>query len=349
MFGGLKMSQPDGIVDKQSNPFTCNSWATGERRGLTNNPKPEKNLRLKLKKLLNHDEVFIRDKSRFSNNDGVYVAFVAIRWGFAKMIDGILTETEKWKDVHLYDDYGQRKTQTFMRFDVVDNIKQPIKETAVYKPASSNSSVITRDDLIQLLKEFQADTIISKYISNDLIPDKSPRQLLDFTFGPSIYRRFSHERPTTRFINWRWYQNPNELKKRILALNCQEKHDELLYDLAKSLVEDWGPVTDQNQPSKMNIGIALKINNLLLKHFCFSEIKPDQGRIEWLHVPWDKFTLIPISHIWTGNPRIPATASQGFVKSMEHYKQLHSLITSIVKEARIPRIYYELWAWDKEH
>ena len=66
-------------------------------------------------------------------------------------------------------------------------------------------------------------------------------------------------------------------------------------------------------------------------------------------MPWDKFTLQPLRKIWNGNPRIGSSSSQGFVKNLEQYLELHSLITNIVSQAGVDRIAYEFWAWDKEH
>jgi len=226
-----------------------------------------------------------------------------------------------------------------------------VRDTPKTVPVKTVSINVERDrnQLIRVLKEFQIEPVIARYIQKDLRPEKAMRQLLDFTFGSSIYRAFRHETPTQRFKEWRWYRNSDELKKRVLKVNNQETHDLLLNAMAKSLVEDWDSLTDRSQPTRMSIGIALKITNLILKHFYFSSTESDRTRIEWLHVPWDKYTLLPLKDIWLGSPRIPSTASQGFVTTLEQYWQLHSLITDITMAAGVPRIYYEFWAWDKEH
>jgi len=39
-------------------------------------------------------------------NNNSYVAFVAIRWGFAKIIEGKLAPTEKWSNRQLYNGHG---------------------------------------------------------------------------------------------------------------------------------------------------------------------------------------------------------------------------------------------------
>ncbi len=51
-----------------------------------------------------HKEVILETKPK---NNYSYVAFVAIRWGFAEVIDGKLTPTEKWTNRFHYDGHGQ--------------------------------------------------------------------------------------------------------------------------------------------------------------------------------------------------------------------------------------------------
>lgn len=81
------MINENGVIGKDENPFSCETWIekgyelTEGRRKL-------------LPALFGKDERTIRLK--YSVNDGTYLAFIAIRWGYAKMDGGILTATEKW-------------------------------------------------------------------------------------------------------------------------------------------------------------------------------------------------------------------------------------------------------------
>jgi len=88
-----------GIIDKVRNPFSIPFWVE-QGYGLT----PGR--RLQLQALLGEDEKGIRKEPR---NRGAYVAFVAIRWGFAEMSHGILTAKDIWLKNSMYDDYGKRK------------------------------------------------------------------------------------------------------------------------------------------------------------------------------------------------------------------------------------------------
>lgn len=86
-----------GIIDKKLNPFYDEGWCN-QNRTLTPHRKDQ------LKKLLGQSVESIR---RLTDNEGKYVAFVAIRWGFAVLIDGKLTETEKLLSEGIYDGRGK--------------------------------------------------------------------------------------------------------------------------------------------------------------------------------------------------------------------------------------------------
>jgi hypothetical protein len=81
------MTNKTGILDRAKNPFWCKSWED-QGYGLTEGRREN------LPSLFGNDEDSIRKK--FSRNDGAYVAFIAIRWGFAKMSGEKLTATDKW-------------------------------------------------------------------------------------------------------------------------------------------------------------------------------------------------------------------------------------------------------------
>lgn len=221
------------------------------------------------------------------------------------------------------------------------------------KTSSSPNSIQTsksigRGELVAKLRSFQSAPIIERYRQQDLA-GKSPKELLTFTVDNTIYRAFHHETPSLRYARWRWHSGAELLLKKLNAITDQVMFDRFALDLGESLVADWGATNDRGEASKMNIGVAMKIANLALKHFSFSDLNQNHGLIEWLHVPWDSFTLRPLRDVWSGHPAIPNSPSQGFVKNLTMYQQLHSLISDITQEACIARIFYELWAWDTAH
>jgi hypothetical protein len=87
-----------GIIDPDNNPFAHESWIqqgfgfTAKRQG-------------QIESLFGQraENILMAQPK----NDNRYVAFVAIRWGFAKIIKGKLTPTEKWSNRYIYDGHGR--------------------------------------------------------------------------------------------------------------------------------------------------------------------------------------------------------------------------------------------------
>jgi hypothetical protein len=95
--GKQSFADGDGITDNKFNPFSVKEWIY-QRYPLTQNRKEQ------LAPLFGKAvETILRINPV---NYGKYVAFVGIRWGFAVISGGILTETEKWNNRIYYDDYG---------------------------------------------------------------------------------------------------------------------------------------------------------------------------------------------------------------------------------------------------
>jgi len=222
------------------------------------------------------------------------------------------------------------------------------------KPASSapaqinNPTPLQRDELVDQLRSFRSEPVIERYQQRDLA-GKSLRELLKFTVDRTIYRAFHHETPSKRYARWRWHDNAELLLQNLDGIGDQETFDRFAIEIGESLVADWGEKNDLGEPGRMNIGVAMKITNLALKHVSFSDHSRNPGLTEWLHVPWDSFTLRPLRNIWAVHPVIPKNPSQGFVKNLDMYQQLHSLITDITEQAGVSRITYEFWAWDTAH
>ena len=73
-----------GIIDEESNPFTCELWVNQNYR-MTAYRKQQ---------LSNLIGLTINEIRTLSINEGAYVAFIAIRWGYARLENRILVLTD---------------------------------------------------------------------------------------------------------------------------------------------------------------------------------------------------------------------------------------------------------------
>lgn len=89
------MSQ-SGNIDLIRNPFAVDSWIN-QSYGLT------KHRASQLAQILLKS---VEEISVLPRNEGKYVAFVAVRWGFAEIVNGNLMPTNKWENRQKYDEYG---------------------------------------------------------------------------------------------------------------------------------------------------------------------------------------------------------------------------------------------------
>lgn len=229
--------------------------------------------------------------------------------------------------------------------------KVKIKAFVYNKNSKSRSKRYFNYDQLQLidqLRNFDAKPIIDRY-RKEFLSGKTPGNILADSVNNSIYRAFRYETPSQRYLNWRWHKTPEKMVATLNGLTKQKEYDNFIYEVGYSLVSDWGKTNERGEPTRMNIGVAMKIINLVMKHLSFSFNVNNPYLIEWLHVPWDSYTLKPLRRIWQFDPPIPASPTQGFVNSLNIYKELHTLISKISKSANKPRIIYEYYAWDLKH
>ena len=88
-----------GVIDLIRNPFAGNNDWINQSYGLTSKRQEQ------LIELLGRDIEGI--SSIRPVNYGKYVAFVAIRWGFAEISERKLLPTKKWENRQKLDEFGQ--------------------------------------------------------------------------------------------------------------------------------------------------------------------------------------------------------------------------------------------------
>ena len=88
----------NGIIDLERNPFAHESWVaqsfgfTTKRQGQIENLFGQ-----------SVENILMTQP----DNENRYVAFIAIRWGFASINNGKLVPSEKWVNRNLFDGHGQ--------------------------------------------------------------------------------------------------------------------------------------------------------------------------------------------------------------------------------------------------
>lgn len=92
-----ELTADKGIIDSDRNPFAINLWI---EQGYSFTKRRQNQLPL----LFEKDKKYIE---ALPLNDGKYVAFVAIRWGFACLLNKKLTPTEKWSNRYIYVGHGR--------------------------------------------------------------------------------------------------------------------------------------------------------------------------------------------------------------------------------------------------
>jgi hypothetical protein len=209
----------------------------------------------------------------------------------------------------------------------------------------------TDSAFVDFLKFQDVDQIIHQYLQESTLAEKSPMEILDHSVDSTIYRFFRNEdiRPSEKFRGWTWFQRGDDIINFLNGVFSQSDFDAFALYLGRSLNTEWG------KSERMSHGVAMKIINLILKHFAFSDHVINPKALPLLHVPWDLFTLQPLRIIFretatrSGIPQIPAKRGMGYVESIEIYNALHTFITDICDRAGVLRVHYELIAWDKGH
>lgn len=339
-----------GIVDKERNPFSTPSWCKEhsardpEGSGKEIQQTAIDNFRRVVDK---GDENGIKIEDIKEPHREKYATFQAIRWEYAVRQGNRIVPTKEWDKITPNRGFNKSYTESKPQEKSISNSQL---KTMIYSEVNYSSRNPEQSELIENLKSFDLNVAIRNYLNEGNLKAKSALQIFKYhTFGNSIARAFHHESPSVQYQLWADQIEIKEVLATLSKISNQNEYDTFLFKVADSLVKSWNNKNEDGVISKMNIGISLKIMNLLMKHLTFVHLVDNSNLISYLHVPWDKFTLQPLRKIWNGNPLIDSSSSQGFVKNLEQYLGLHTLITNIASQAGVDRITYEFWAWDKEH
>jgi hypothetical protein len=188
-----------GIVDKRNNPFSVDSWCKEHLKGdEIGSGKPMSRLSI------NDFQIVLEEGGLIKNiiepHYEKYATFQAIRWGYAKVEGERIIPTEKWERVKLPKekvDYSRKR-----------NKKRSSKRNFKNNTKKSNTTqydIKKTEQLVHELKRYAQSKYkfdVKKYLDNDNLAKKSPEEIILYSFGPTIYRAFRHEKPTHQYKNW---------------------------------------------------------------------------------------------------------------------------------------------------
>jgi len=178
-----------GIIDKGLNPF-CNTEWSRQNLPLTLHRKDQ------LKKILGKS---FENIQRMKPNEGNYVAFIAIRWGFAELIGGDLMGTEKLLNEDIYDGRGKLIIKN-------GNMSNPTHQNELINTPSmtQTKTIIKPDDSINIMEDNHKETepieeiVLDDEMDTEELEDLSgKRKIYTEQVDPeinSLYRRFKKGR-----------------------------------------------------------------------------------------------------------------------------------------------------------
>lgn len=132
-----------GIIDKKKNPFYNAEWC---KQNLPLYPHRKGQLRKILFQSIENIDLMMP-------NEGSYVAFVAIRWGFAEIVGGDLIGTKKLSNEGLYDNRGKLIGKN------VNESNSTHQDELTLTPSFTNTKIIIEPtNMINIMEENYRDT-----------------------------------------------------------------------------------------------------------------------------------------------------------------------------------------------
>jgi hypothetical protein len=173
--------------------------------------------------------------------------------------------------------------------------------------------------------------------------------------GPNTFRYFRRlpSPPSQVFRAWAFRMVNEQLVIELLGCTTQSEFDTLLRRLALSLRREW--VRSMGEP--MELGPAIKLPSLVLKHLCGSMHVPRRSMnvaTRFLHVPLDSYTLGSVRHVHNAGTRgsrspIPSGVGMGWVSDWRTYTDIQWTIQECAAEAREPAVAFDIVAWNIPH
>ena len=230
--------------------------------------------------------------------------------------------------------------------------------------SNQNQSTISsaRPELIKKLKDFPWwQQWVCRARNN--VSNCGLESIIKQSVGANVFRAFPHlpRKPSEIYRDWAYNylisnspgkQNNNNIPKCFYAIKTRSEYRKWAYQSAKSLRDKWS----REMKTDMHFGPSLKIINLLAKRLCLSnEITCKESyELSWImDVPLDYYVIIEVKKIIETNCPligiIPSRPTMNFIKNKQMYECFQNEIYSLTKDAGVPPIALDYFAWNKPH
>lgn len=183
---------------------------------------------------------------------------------------------------------------------------------------------------------------------------RTPKDIIEFSVNQNIFRALPlrDQKPSVVYRQWA-ASNFSSMHDSLRVCESQREFMQLVKYYTESFLSAWLEATNQ----KLVYGPASKIVNLLIKAVQESEEYRIGHIVKFQHVPWDSYTLRPLSNIINElsdrNYRIniARTAAMSFVATPDLYDALQMAISNLYLRLPIepPPIYFDYFAWNDNH
>lgn len=186
--------------------------------------------------------------------------------------------------------------------------------------------------------------------------EMSQEEIINKSVGSNIFRAFQGLRPQKPSNIYReWARKNFDVIIRILNTSVNEKKfSRSLFGLFDSLIYFWAKKV-KSTDQRISFGPASKMVNLLIKLLHRSSFIENKNLGNYLHVPFDRFTLMPLTNVINDlvdvryKILIPKSPSMKFIINPELYSTMQRAVKKLCDKSSIYPISYEYWCWDEKH
>ena len=199
---------------------------------------------------------------------------------------------------------------------------------------------------------------LSGYVHTQVIKEqhqKGRTGIVEASVSGNIFRAFRNMEVQPSLVYRQWaVAKYEEIHSQIKTVKNQEEYDKIILRHSYKLI-DWWDSQCENKNLRIGFGPASKMLNLLIKSI--QQYKSDQikGLEEFMHVPFDLYTLAPLRLIINGltdvhyNIPISQYSTMKFVVNEELYQVLQYAIRRLSIQAKRNPIIFDYMCWNNQH